>query len=223
MKKFLLFFALIFGLNLSAQQVNDSIDVNYLEDQLYISLTYNLLTSKPSGVSQNGFSGGFSTGFVKDIPLNEQRDFGFGIGVGYAFNAYIQNLKISELNNATIFSVEEDFTTNRLSTHSIEIPVEIRFRNSTPTKYKFWRVYTGIKFSYLFTAKTKFENAGELIKTTNSNVIEKFQWGLTLAAGYEVWNLYMYYGLTPLFKDSYLENEKINMKDFHVGLKLYIM
>ena len=223
MKKFLLFIVFISVLNLSAQQVNDSIDVNYLEDQLYISMTYNLLTSKPSGISQNGFSGGFSLGFVKDIPLNEKRDFGIGIGVGYAFNAYIQNLKISELNNSTVFSVEEDYTTNRLSTHSIEVPFKLRFRNSTPSKYKFWRVYAGMKFSYLFTTKTKFKNAGESITTTNNSAIEKFQYGLTLAAGYEVWNLYMYYGLNPLFKDSYLENEKINMKDFHVGLKLYIM
>ena len=223
MKKLILLFAIFSTISASAQIENDTIDVNYLEDQLYISFSYNLLTSKPSGISQNGFSGGFSTGFIKDIPLNEERNFGLGIGVGYAFNAYIQNLSISELNNTIEYGIATDFDINRLSTHAIEMPFELRFRNSTPTKYKFWRVYAGMKFSYLFSSRYKFKDSNESYIIKNISSVNKFKYGLTLSAGYEIWNLYIYYGLNPLFKDSVLETEKIDMKDLHIGLKLYIM
>ena len=223
MKKLLVFIAFVSTLNITAQVVNDTIDVNYLEDQLYISLTYNLLNSKPTGISQNGFSGGFSIGFIKDIPINKERNFGFGVGAGYAFNANIHNLKINEINGSTSFSIAKNFDVNRITTHAIEFPFEVRFRNSTPIKYKFWRVYAGMKFSYLFTAKYKFKDASELVVIKSPSPINNFKYGLTISAGYEVWNIYIYYGLKPLFNNAFLESEKIKMKDVHVGLKLYIM
>lgn len=223
MKKVILFFAMGSILSLSAQKSNDSISSRYLEDQLYISLTYNLLTNKPSDVSQNGFSGGFSLGFVKDIPMNTNRNFGVGIGFGYTYNALIQNLKISEIDGDNSFSIASDYDINRLTTHSIEFPFEIRFRNSTPTKYNFWRIYPGVKFSYLFYSRSKFKDDSETLAINNPSSLNKFQYGLTLSAGYEVWNLYIYYGLQPLFKDSYVDSEKIDLNDLHIGLKLYIM
>lgn len=223
MKKLLVFIAFVSTLNIAAQIANDTIDVNYLEDQLYISLTYNLLTSKPTGISQNGFSGGFSMGFIKDIPLNKDRNFGIGVGVGYAFNAYIQNLKFNKLNENTGFTIAENFNVNRISTHAIEMPFELRFRNSTPTKYKFWRIYAGMRFSYLFSAKYKYNDVSETFTIKNPSSLNSFKYGLTISTGYEVWNLYIYYGLKPLFKNAFLDSEKINMKDVHVGLKLYIM
>ena len=57
---------------LSFSQEQDSIpqDLNYREDQFYISVTYNFLNNKPNGVSQQGFSSGFHGGFLRDIPIN---------------------------------------------------------------------------------------------------------------------------------------------------------
>src|SRR4030065_599486 len=103
-KYWLLFFLLFSFVKPQAQVINDSIiDIKYLEDQLYISLAYNILGNKPATISQNGFSGGFSLGFIKDIPLNARRNIGFGVGVGYAYNVYVQNLKISRENQTTLF------------------------------------------------------------------------------------------------------------------------
>ena len=74
-------FFLIGCAKLQAQVNNDSIiDLKELEDQLYLSVTYSILNNKPATISQNGFSGGFSMGFIKDIPLNEQRNIGLAIG-----------------------------------------------------------------------------------------------------------------------------------------------
>ena len=207
-----------------AQVNNDSIiDLKYLEDQLYLTLTYAILSNKPATITQNGFSGGFSFGFIKDIPFNEQRNIGLGIGLGYAYNVYVQNLKISRENQTTMFELADDYKTNRFGTNSIEMPIEFRWRTSTPEKYSFWRVYGGIKFAYITTLKTKFTDADVVLTTKNIPEFNRLQYGATLATGYGNWNLYLYYGLSPLFKDAVFNEKTIDLKDIKIGLKFYIM
>src|SRR4030066_1633008 len=188
-KYFLIFFFLIGFAKLQAQVNNDSIlDLKYLEDQLYLSVSYSILNNKPATISQNGFSGGFSMGFIKDIPLNEQRNIGLAIGAGYAYNVYVQNLKISRNNEITLFELAEEYKTNRLGINAIEMPIEFRWRTSTPEKYSFWRVYGGAKIGYLVAAKTKFVDPEVQITTKNIPEINKIQYGVILAAGYGNWN-----------------------------------
>lgn len=220
----LLIFLLFSFVKPQAQVNNDSIiDHKYLEDQLYLSLTYSILGNKPATISQNGFSGGFSLGFIKDIPINEQRNVGFGIGAGYAYNVYVQNLKISRENQTTLFELAEDYKTNRLGINSIEMPVEFRWRTSTPEKYGFWRVYGGVKFSYLVTSKTKFIDSDVQLTTKNIPELNRIQYGAIMAAGYGNWNLYIYYGISPLFKNAKLNDKNIDLKDINLGMKFYIM
>ncbi len=198
----------------------------YLEDQLYIGITYNILTNLPNSISQSGFSNGFQIGYIRDLPINKKRNFGFGIGLGYALDTYFQNLKISESNNITFyenFEVDETFENNKFVLNSIESPFEIRFRTSTRDKYKFWRIYTGVKFKYIFSSKASFKN-NVTQKVKNLDALNNFNYGLTLGAGHGTWNLHLYYGLKPIFKDAFLnDDEKIKMKDLKIGLIFYIL
>lgn len=222
-KQWVIICFLIFFIKLHSQVDRDSIDLKYLEDQLYLSLTNNVLIDKPATISQNGFSGGFSFGFIKDIPLNEKRNFGVGIGVGYSYDTYIQNLKIVQDNQVTLFSVSEDYKTNRLGISAIEFPFEIRWRNSTPQKYKFWRVYAGVKASYVVASKTTFKDATETLTTKNIAEFNRIQYGMTLAVGFNTWNLYVYYGLKPFFESVDFKGETLDLKNVNIGLKFYIM
>lgn len=223
MRKFkILIYFVFFFINLSAQEGNTG-DVNYLEDQVYLSMTYNILKNKPATITQNGLSGGISVGFIKDIPLNAERNFGLGIGVGYAYNAYIQNLKISRPNQITLFEQAQNYESNRLKIHSIEVPIEIRWRNSTPEKYKFWRIYGGVKVSYLFSVKSTYKDEIVTISTNNIPELNKFQYGLILAAGYSTWNAHVYYGLNPLFKDIEFKDKTFDLNNFKIGLKFYML
>lgn len=225
MKRYVLFFVMFsFFLELHCQVKTGTKDsLSYLEDQIYLSLTYNYLKNKPSSISQNGFSSGISLGFIKDIPFNKENNIGLGLGLGYGYNVFIQNLKISEVNNILEYELATDFKTNWLRFHSIELPLEIRWRNSTLEKYKFWRIYTGIKASYIVTSKSKFNDFETVIKVKNISNINRFQYGITLAAGYSTWNLFIYYGLNPIFNDVIFENQLLKMKDIKVGLQFYIM
>lgn len=199
------------------------IDEKYLEDQLYVSFTYNLLADKPSDINQNGLSGGFGLGFIKDVPLNKERNFGFGLGIGYGLNILIQNLKITEANGTVNFEKAQDYFVNKITKQSIDIPFEIRWRTSDPVNYKFWRVYAGMTFSYVFDFKTKFRDENGTLRTSNIDEVEQFQYGLKLAAGRGTWNLYIYYALTDMFKEATFEGKPLNMYDVNIGLKFYIM
>lgn len=221
-----IFIVLLFFLNLTfinAQVIKDSLNTAYLEDQIFLSFTYNSLVKTPSSLSQNGFSGGVSAGFIKDIPFNQQGSVGMALGVGYGYDVYIQNLKIFKGNSAINFDYVSDYKSNSLRLHSINLPFELRYRNSTINKYKFIRVYLGIKASYVFTSKSVYENSIEKLKVRNVDGINKWQYGLSLSAGFSTWNLFIYYGLNPIFKDVVVTNESLNFRDLKVGLIFYIM
>jgi hypothetical protein len=224
MGKYIFLICFLVGFHkIQAQIEKDSIDINYLEDQIYLSLSYNILFNKSTNIAQNGFSGGFSTGFIKDIPFNNDRNIGLGIGLGYSYNAYIQNLKITRQNHITSFSIAENYNTNRFGISTVELPIEFRWRTSTPTKYKFWRIYGGFKFLYVLTSKSKYSDTNSTIVTKNIPEINRLQYGLIISSGYSNWNIHLYYGLKPLFKDVIFDGSKLNLKEFNVGLKFYIM
>ena len=71
---------------------NDSTDHKYLEDQIYLGIFYNTLNDVPNELNQNKFSSSFSIGFIRDLPLNENRNFGLGIGLGLSRSSYNNNL-----------------------------------------------------------------------------------------------------------------------------------
>jgi len=221
-----LFLFLVFFVAITYAQVDtDStfVDTKYLEDQFYAGLTYNLLIDKPSGFNQNGISGGISVGYIRDFPINTRRNLAIGVGLGYAYNAYNQNLKITE--DATYEVVSNDsFSSNRLTTYLIELPIEVRWRTSTATTYSFWRIYTGVKFGYVFASHSRYSDALEVIKVKNIEDLQKVQYGLTFSAGYSTFNLHLYYGLNTLFDNvKTVEGDLIDLRQLNVGMVFYIL
>lgn len=223
--RYFISFILVINFLVSYSQVSD-VDNNYLEDQFYLGLYYSTLTSSPENFNQNKFSSTLNFGFIRDIPFNKQRNFGVGLGAGLSFSSSSSNLKLSELNNVINGEIVsgEDFTKNKWNTSSIEIPFEIRWRTSTPTNYKFWRVYFGIKTSYLLKSKYKFEsvNTDYSIQTLP---LRKTQSGITVNAGNNTWNLGLYMGLNPIFNKEFGQNnpEIKDLKEFKLGLVFYIL
>ena len=223
---FLLFF-------ISSYAQLENLDDNYREDQIYFGVFYNSLINGPSDFNQNKFSSSISLGFIRDIPLNKERNFGLGLGLGLSTSSYHNNLNISvDSNNLEYLTIQDSdtFNKNRWALNEIEFPFEIRWRTSTLENYKFWRIYFGIKTSYIFSSKSVYEsNANEVSGLIRNEKIRdlpfnKFQTGFTLNAGNNTWNLGLYLGLQPLFRDNFVENNQMikNIKQFKVGLVFYI-
>ncbi len=198
----------------------------YLEDQIYLGVTYNALQKKPTSMNLRGFSNSFFAGYIRDIPLNKKRDFGLGIGLGYVKDTYFHDMEIIKENGQVQFknfNDADEYNSNKLVFHSIEMPFELRFRNSTIDTFKFWRVYVGAKFAYIVYSKAQFNLQG-LQKLTNFDEVNKLQYGLSLSAGQGTWNGYIYYGLSNIFKNAkFNQVEPIKMRSLKFGLIFYIL
>lgn len=223
MKKLFLLLFLISSINLVAQK--DSLQVldKYLEDQVYLSISYNTLFNQPAGVADSGFSYGISTGFIKDLPVNKSRTFGFGLGLGYGYDSFNYGLKVIENNNQFTFEVDETITNNKLRIHNIEFPIEVRWRNSTKSRYAFWRVYAGLKITYNFANRFAYDTPTESFVFNDIEPFNNWQTGLTFSAGYDAFNFYFYYGLTPVFNNVQLNGNPIDTKIIKFGLSFYIL
>ena len=218
----------LFGLFMQAQEQVIVTDSLYREDQFYAGITYNLLGNIPDGVSQNGFSGGYHFGFIRDMPVNKSRNFAFGLGLGLSANSYNQNVLIDKDNSGgtsfTLIEGNDTFTKNKFTTYLVECPLEVRWRTSTPTEYNFWRIYAGLKLGYVFAHNTKYKGDLGKIKHSNIDDFNTLQYGLTLSVGYNTWNIHCYYGLNPIFsKESQLNGAAIDMNSIKIGLLFYIL
>jgi len=206
-----------------------NVDTKYREDQLYAGVTYNILTKVPSNVNLNGVSGGIHFGFLRDMPLNEQRNVALALGAGMAFDRYGQNLFIGErTDETTIFKAlvdNEVYDTNKFSTAAVEVPLEFRWRTSTPTDYKFWRIYTGVRLSYVYWYRAQFKQPNNEVNQTDIPEFEQLQWAATLAFGYGTFNFYVNYNVTPFFKNAYTEDtsEQIEFSPLKLGIIFYIL
>ena len=221
------FFFLFTMLPLGTFSQFDEVDDKYREDQIYVNFYYNSLNNSPEDLSQNKFSSTLSFGFIRDLPINKIRNFGFGLGLGFSKGSHNNNFRISKSNNNFQIDVMSDlnnFKKNKWTLNQIEIPFEIRWRTSSPTNYKFWRIYTGIKTSYLIGSKSKFSSDLEN-ESLNNLPFNKLQHSLTLNLGNNTWNVGLFLGLTPLFNEEFAEKHQNikNVKPFKVGLVFYIL
>ena len=215
---------------LSQQEVEEnSIDLKYREDQFYVGVSYNLVTKVPSSFNLKGVSGGFHFGYLRDMPLNEQRNIAIALGLGFSFDQYGQNLFIGEdTSETTIFSILDNsvnYTSNRLSVASIEVPFEFRWRTSTPSVYKFWRIYAGLKPGYMYWYRSQFKQPNNSVSQTKIPEFQKISLGATLAFGYGTFNFYANYSVLPFFKDAILidTQERVEFHPFKIGLIFYIL
>lgn len=224
MRIVIIFFILLFTSVTSYCQDSLLIGHRYFEDQIYIGVIHNTLTYEPDALKKRGLSTGFQFGFIKDFPLNKKGSFALGLGIGYGYNSYNHNLKMNTEEPYYSF-IEEDYTTNKIITHSIEIPFELRFRiTSTPTVYQFWRIYIGGKIGSIYSSNSHFENDSKDIKIRKLSQLNQFYYGPQLAIGYNAINMYVYYNLTPLFaKSNSSETLEISeIKKISIGLQFYL-
>lgn len=211
---FILFIPLLFSIGLLSQEKQ-----RYFEDQFYMGLSYNSLGGKVDQLKENKFSFSVNYGFIKDIPISENGKLAIGLGIGLAHNSLNNNLKLneSELNFVTNLS---SININRYNYTEFQIPFEFRWRNSSLTNYKFWRIYPGLRFSRVIKSKYIFED------DTNTNNIdvfpmEKNQLGVTLNVGFNTWNISLYQSLNSFYnKNDHSDIE--DLKQFRMGFVFYI-
>ncbi len=230
MRLYLFIITFFTSLSVFAQNVEtdfDALDSLYREDQFYVNITYNTLQKRPEGLQQNKLSSGFCVGFLRDMPLNKKRTVSIAAGLGYSLAIYNQNLGISTIDGTNTYQILDSditYSKNKLSLHYVDLPIEFRWRNSTMDSHKFWRVYVGLKLSYLFYDQYKLDSSATKINKTNNKDFNDFHYGFYLATGWNTWNIYGYYGLNPLLNSSAkISGKSIGMNTINFGLMFYIL
>ncbi len=211
----------------SSNLLDTSTDPKYREDQFYVGISYNFLDKKPSGMSQQGLSGGFHFGFIRDFPINKRRNIAFGLGLGYSTNSYNHNLFIKEGVNDVDYEIlnnsKQSFSKNKLNIHVIEFPLQFRWRTSTSETYKFWRIYSGIKFGYVVKSVVKYKGDLGNFKQNNTPDLNSFLTYADISFGWNTWNFYISYGLNNLFSNKALLNsDPIEVAEIKFGLMFYL-
>lgn len=207
------------------------VDSLYREDQFYFSITYNILQNLPTNVTSTKFSPGLSFGFLRDMPLNKNRNIAIALGVGFSTNIYENNLYIYDINNGSQGIVrryepildDTYYDKNKLSLSYLEIPIEFRWRTSTPESHKFWRIYSGFKIGYLVSDRYVFSNDVTTNIIKKNSDLNKLQYGCYLSAGWNSINVYAYYSLNPIFKSGSIAGNNIDINTLNLGFMFYIL
>jgi hypothetical protein len=234
MKKQLLFFFCFLSFAAVAQETELILpypmiqrDSLYREDQFYIGVTYNLISNSPSAFSQDKISTGFFAGVLRDFPINRDRTIAIAPGLGFSYQNYHQNLLINGTAAQPLYSIIPSgtyYSKNKIEHYLLDLPIEVRWRTSTPESHKFWRIYSGLKLSYLLASRSQYTDGQYNVIIKNNPDFNKMQLGLYMAMGYNTWNFYGYYGLTPLLsKGATIQDDPIGLQAIHLGLLFYIL
>jgi len=206
----------------------------YLEDQIYITTTYNLVVNKNDSITQGGFSNGMLFGYIRDIPLNKQRNFGLGLGINYSIAHIYQNISIKSLDDGSTDIkrlASKDYKRNKFSVSYIEVPFEVRYRTSTIDKHRFFRAYLGAKVGYRIRAYSKLKTSVNEIAYYDQPEFNLWKYGLYLNIGYGTWNFHVDYTLSKVFKDNTFAKPiddtnsliPMDMNMLNVGLTFYLI
>lgn len=199
-----------------------NLDSLYREDQFYITANYCVLTNKSAGLSQNKISLGFNAGFLRDFPLNKNRNIAIAPGIGYSFKNYHNSILISQNNGVINYGeVVDPNSKNYFRLQHLEFPIEFRWRTSTPESHKFWRIYTGFKLSYLLSSMSYYSSLTETYKIKNNPDFKKISYSSYISLGWNTWNINVNVGLTPLINSSAVDLNQIGFID--MGFIFYIL
>jgi len=183
----------------------------------------------PKGITPEGITGGLNFGFLRDMPFNKNRNMAVAVGLGLAFDSYGQNLLIDkDLNGNTTFTILNDdvsFKSNNLKTGIIELPIEFRWRSSTPSSYKFWRVYAGFRLGYTFWNESSFKSSPINISHSDIKEFEKLRLATTLSLGFNKFNFFVYYTINPFFNEDAIttDGQQVNFQTLKLGLMFYLL
>ena len=223
---FLYFFLFIglFSHEILLAQDETLADSLYREDQIYLGVSFAVLLSDQSDFKPQGLSRHFQFGVVRDIPLSENGQFALGIGLGMSFQRYNTNvIRSDDFNSNTSYTVSRNLEDNPFlfSLQSLDLPLSIRWRNSSSKVYIFWRIYGGISFQWNYRIYAKNEDMSFSVSKDIQNI------GATthLSFGYNTWNFYIAYKLTPFFNPTSFSNgaTPFDISPLKIGLIFYLL
>ena len=193
----------------------------FREDQLYIGVAYPYFSTAPETLIQNKLSYAFSLGFVRDMPINKKRTLAIGLGIGWNISKWFTNTQFSvSTNRISAKTILVDYQQNFLTMQSLEIPLEVRWRNTTATKHAFWRIHAGVSLHIPLSAKTLFTSINGVDNHDFLPTNRTFLRG-NVHFGFNTWNISIAHDIEGwAVSDS--PNGEFDIKSTKIGLIFYL-
>ena len=206
-----------------SQEEDATRDEFFREDQFYLGASFMVLQSSEDNFSPQGLSRHIQWGFVRDIPLNTSGKIAAGLGLGMSFERYNTNFsRASERIDKVQYTIAEETASPMFfSVHSLELPLSLRWRNATPDNFAFWRVYGGVSLRWNYYNKIRQET----FEIKNSSDIQNLGAVAHLSFGYNTWNFYLAYHLSPFFEENVMDTngQPLDLDPIKIGLIFYIL
>jgi len=193
----------------------------YREDQIYFGTSLMLIKSNQEDLKARGLPRHFQFGIIRDMPLIKSGKLSTGLGLGISFERFTTNLIRSATGLYLLDLNNNIYNPLSISVQSFEIPISIRWRNSSDRDFAFWRVYGGIKVNWNYRIKAK-QNSSFL---TIGEELKKFGTNAYLSFGYNTWNFYLSSPIVSTFDflNSNQNNSLIKIVPLKVGLIFFIL
>jgi hypothetical protein len=236
MKQWWIIILLLIQTNLWAQEDEIKEITAYPNPTIIVNWNYNSWYNTPSEINISPLSMGVD--IYKMFPVfGKESFFSFAIGSGIS----VQNIKSDiylDLNDgATILQKipnELKYSSNKISTVFVDIPLEIRLRNRphAPKKggvirKRNFRFALGFKIGYILQRYIKYDgqdyrnfNYGNYIKFKEYRIpnVLKYRYGVYFRGGYGKFALTAFYALSPFFE----KNKSYTLYPFSIGLSINI-
>src|SRR5690606_6023621 len=99
-----------------------------------------------------------------------------------------------------------------------------RWRTSTASSYKFWRIYGGVRIGYAYYYKATFKQANNNVNQTKIPEFDPLRLSATVSVGYNSFNFFASYSINPFFKNAVtVAGENVDFRTLKVGLMFYIL
>jgi len=195
-------------------------------DKFMFTYTFdNVFHQETNGFATRWSSRGVGLHFMYDVPFKSS-GFSVAPGLGFSHASYYHNSFMVEDADGTRFEPIADFKDNddykrhKLAVNFIELPVELRFRTKPNKSGSMWKVAAGFKAGFRLTAVNKEvrkeNDYYKKFKTKGYRDVNQVRVGPTLRFGYGAFNLFAFYSITGLFKNSV----NIDMTPFSIGVTI---
>jgi hypothetical protein len=197
---------------------------------LHFSYSKLQLLNAPEQLEQKWNSNGWQLMFMWENLFGRRSHWGIGYGPGFSVNYWHTNLNIETDPgggpiNYTYLPNDSSYKSNRFSASYFDFPVEMRFRSNSNNKGRYYRLYFGGLIGYRINSFSQFKTDNFNVKYAKINDVSRWHYGVFLRTGYWLFNLYVYYGLNPVFnqfKNGEGAEGLDKMQSLSIGLSISI-
>jgi len=189
-------------------------------DRLIIEINRTGFLNSPSSIKMSWRSIGMNVALMFDKPLGRS-NFSIGYGIGFYSHNFHSNAdfvyRYDSIKKYTVTDMvpkTTKYNVNRFGQKFLEIPLELRFRTKTNTKFK---MMVGGKFGYVVNDfRTVFDDKGK-VRFYNTKNLNNFRYGVVFRIGVEHICLTASY----YFSDVFIKDRGVNgMVPYSVGIAI---